>query len=124
MLDTHGFILATRARNKIIVLCIGEQSRDHAHGARGVLNIDRRAAVVLLDFDRRMGLRRRGPANQQRNGKALAFHLFRHVNHLVQRRGNQPGEANQVGIHFAGGFEDFIRRHHHAKIDNFVVIAL
>ena len=71
-----------------------------------------------------MGLRRRGPANQQRNGKALAFHLFRHVNHLVQRRGNQPGEANQVGIHFAGGFEDFIRRHHHAKIDNFVVIAL
>ena len=124
VLDTHGFILATRARNKIIVLCIGEQSRDHAHGARGVLNIDRRAAVVLLDFDRRMGLRRRGPANQQRNGKALAFHLFRHVNHLVQRRGNQPGEANQVGIHFAGGFEDFVRRHHHAKIDNFVVIAL
>ena len=63
-------------------------------------------------------------ADQQRNSKALTLHLLRHVDHLIQRRRNQPGEANQVGVNLASGFQDFIRRHHHAKVDDFVVVTL
>ena len=63
-------------------------------------------------------------ANKQRDGKALTLHLFRHVNHLVERRGNQPGKADEIRVHLFGGFENFIRRDHHAKIDDFVVITL
>ena len=44
--------------------------------------------------------------------------------HFVQRRGNQPGKAYQIRIHLFGGSENFLRRHHHAKIDDFVVVTL
>ena len=124
MLDANGFVLFTGALNKLVALGVREQRGDHAHRARGVLHVDRRPAVVLLDFHRRVRLGGGRAANQQRNGEALTLHLLRHVNHLVQRRGDQPGEANQVSIHFARGLEDFIRRDHHAKVDNLVVIAL
>ena len=124
MLNADGFILFAGAGDKVIALGVGQQRGDHAHGARGVLNIHRRPTVVLLDFHRRVGFRGGCPANQQWNGKALALHLFCHVDHFVQRRRNQPGKTNQIRIHFARGPEDFIRRDHHAKIDNFVVITL
>ena len=124
VLDANGFVLFAGALNKLVALCVGEQRGDHAHRARGVLHVDRRAAVVLLDFHRRVRFRGGRPANQQWNGEALSLHLFCHVDHFVQRRRNQPGEANQVSIHFARGLEDFVRRDHHAKVDNFVVITL
>ncbi|CCJ90122.1 hypothetical protein BN132_2050 [Cronobacter turicensis 564] len=63
-------------------------------------------------------------ADQQRQGKALALHLFRHVHHLIQRRRDKPGEPDDIGVHFTRCFQDFIRRHHHAEIDNLVVITL
>ena len=124
VLNTHGFVLFTRTSDKVIVLRIGEQRSHHAHGARGVLHIDRWAAVVLLNFHRGVRFGGGRAANQQRNGKALTLHLFRHVNHFIQRRGNQAREANQVRIHLFGGFEDFVRRDHHAEVDDFVVITL
>ena len=124
MLNADGFILFAGAGDKVIALGVGQQRGDHAHSARGVLNIHRRPTVVLLDFHRRVGFRGGCPANQQWNGKALALHLFCHVDHFVKRRRNQPGKTNQIRIHFARGPEDFIRRDHHAKIDNFVVITL
>ena len=84
MLDTHGLILFARAGDKLIALRIREQRSHHPDGARGVLYVNGRAAVVLLDFHRRMRFRGSRAAYQQRDGKALALHLFRHVNHLVQ----------------------------------------
>ncbi|CCJ86418.1 hypothetical protein BN133_2795 [Cronobacter dublinensis 582] len=124
MLNTHGFILFTGARHKVVTQRVGEQRGDHAHGARGILHIDGRPAVVLLDFHRRMRFGGGGTANQQRQRKALALHLFRHVNHLIERRRNQPGQPDDIGVLFARGFEDFIGWHHHAEIDNLVVVAL
>ena len=124
VLNAHGFILFAGARDEIVTQRVGEQRRDHAHGARGVLNIDRRPAVVLLDFHRRMGFRGGRAANEQRQRKALALHLFRHVHHLIKRRRDKPGKPDDIGVYFTRGFEDFIRRHHHAEINNFVVVAL
>ena len=124
VLNTYRFVLFAGSGDKIITLGRGQQRSDHADGTRGVLHVDRRAAVVLLDFHRRMRFRGSGAADQQRNSKALTLHLLRHVDHLIQRRRNQPGEANQVGVNLAGGFQDFIRRHHHAKVDDFVVVTL
>ena len=65
-----------------------------------------------------------GAAYQQRQRKALALHLFCDVDHFIQRWGDQARKPDDIGIHFARGFEDFIRRHHDAKIDYLVVIAL
>ncbi len=71
-----------------------------------------------------MRFRRCRAANEQWDGEALTLHLFCHVDHFIQRRGNQAGEANQVRVHLFRRFEDFIRWHHHAEIDDFVVITL
>ena len=124
MLDTHGFVLFTRTGDKVIALGVREQRSHHANGTRGVLHVHRRAAVVLLNFHRGVRFRGGRAANQQRNSEALTLHLFRHVDHFVQRRGNQPGKTNQIGIHFTCRSEDFLRWHHHAKIDDFVVVTL
>ncbi|MNC42109.1 hypothetical protein D3C75_909130 [compost metagenome] len=88
------------------------------------MHVNRWAAVVLLDFHRRMRFRSRRPANQQRQRKALALHLFGNVNHFVQRRRNQARQTDNIGPHFTGGFQDLLGWHHHAKVDDFVVITL
>ena len=124
VLDAHGLVLFPRARHEILFLRRGEQRRHHAHGARGVLHIDRRAAVVLLDLHGGVRLRRGRAANQQRQRKALTLHLFGDVDHLIQRWRNQARQPDNIGLLFDGGFQDLIARHHYAEIDNLVVIAL
>ncbi|CSH65980.1 Uncharacterised protein [Shigella sonnei] len=54
VLNTYGFILLAGTSDKIIALSIGKQRRHHTNGARGILHIHRRAAVVLLNFHRRV----------------------------------------------------------------------
>ena len=56
--------------------------------------------------------------------EALPLHLGGQVDHLVQRRRDQPGEADDVGAHLAGGVEDLLGRHHDAEVDDLVVVAL
>ena len=124
VLDAYGVVLFARARHKILFQRRREQRRHHAHGARGVLHIDRRAAVVLLDLHGGVRLRSGRAANQQRQRKALPLHLFGDVDHLIQRRRNQARQPDNIGLLFDGGFQDFVARHHHAEVDNLVVIAL
>ena len=44
--------------------------------------------------------------------------------HLVERRRDQAGQADNVGILRLGGLQDLRRRHHHAEIDDLVIVAL
>ena len=65
-----------------------------------------------------------GTTNQQRQGKALTFHLSGYIDHFIQRWRDQAGKTDDIGILFTGCFQDFITRHHDAKIDNFIVVTL
>ena len=46
------------------------------------------------------------------------------MHHLLQRRGDQPGQADHIGALLARRLEDLVRRHHDAEIDDLVVVAL
>ena len=62
--------------------------------------------------------------DQQRDGEALPFHLFRHMRHLFQRGRDEAGKTNYVGVVFACGIEDLLARHHHAHVHHLEVVAL
>ena len=51
------------------------------------------------------------------------LHLGGDVDHLVQRRRDQPGQPDDVGALGDRGVEDRLGRHHHAEVDHLVVVA-
>ena len=71
-----------------------------------------------------MHTRRGCAADQQRDTKTLPLHFLRDMRHLFQRRRNQSGQADDVGVMFARGVEYLLARHHHAHVYYFKVIAL
>ena len=78
--------------------------------AGGVRDVDGRAALVAgLDLHRGVHARRRRAADQQRDVEAFAFHLPADVDHLVERRGDQAGQADDVRVLLAGHLEDLLR---------------
>ena len=44
--------------------------------------------------------------------------------HLVERRGNEAGQPDDIRLFRNRGLQDLLRRHHHAEIDDRVVVAL
>ena len=100
-----------------------EQRPRDAHRARGVGHVDHRRRVRRLDLDRRVDARRRGAADQQRRRHALALHQRGDMDHLVQRRRDQPGQPDQVRADLARRLQDPRRRHHDAEVDDLVVVA-
>ena len=76
-----------------------------------------------MDLDRGMDAAGRRAADQQRNVEALALHLGGDMHHLVERRRDQAGEADDVDLLLARDGEDLRRRHHHAEVDDLVIVA-
>jgi len=76
-----------------------------------------------MDFYRRMHTAGRRTADQQRNVETLSLHFGRHMHHLIQRRGDEAGEADHIHLFGDRRFEDFRRRHHHAEINDLVIVA-
>ena len=64
------------------------------------------------------------PPIEQRDVEPLPLHLRRQVDHLVEGRRDQPGEADDVGALLLGGVEDLLGGHHDAEVDDVVVVAL
>ena len=56
--------------------------------------------------------------------EALALHLGGNKAHLVERRRDEAGQADDVDLLALGGLEDFRCRHHDAEVDHLVVVAL
>ena len=77
-----------------------------------------------MDLHRRVGAAGGGAADHQRQLEALALHLGGDVAHLVERGRDQAGEPDDVGLLGPGGLQDLRRRHHHAEIDDLVIVAL
>ena len=80
--------------------------------------------VAWLYLDGRVRLGGRRPADQERHVEALALHLLRVVDHLVQGRRYQAGESDDVGAFLPGDLQDPGRRHHDAKVYDLEVVAL
>ena len=77
-----------------------------------------------MDLHRGVGPAGGGAADQQRQIEALPLHLGRDMAHLVERGRDQAGQTDDVGLLGLRGLQDLRRRHHHAEIDDLVVVAL
>ena len=71
-----------------------------------------------------MGRRCRCAADEQWQIHFLTGHLARNMNHFIQRRGNQTGQANHIRSFFLGRFQYLFGRHHHTQVNHIEVIAL
>ena len=80
--------------------------------------------IAGCDLDDRMRARSRGPADQERNVHAFALHFARVVCHLLERRRNEPRQPDDVAFLVARDLRDPGPRHHHAQVDDFVIVAL
>ena len=98
---------------------------DDADGAARVVDIDRLPApVVRMDLHRRVHAARGRAADQQRHVEALPLHFGGDMAHLVERRRDQAGQPDDVGLLGRRRLQDFLRRHHDAEIDHVVIVAL
>ena len=113
---------ATKSGSRVLA----QQVRRHAHGARGIGDIDGLAAAVIgIDLDRRMHAAGRGAADQQRNVEALALHLgWRHGTISSSDGVIRPDRPMMLRLVLARRIENFLRRRHHAQIDHFIAVAL
>ena len=106
-----------------IVAPVGQQRADDTDGARGIEHVHGRVRVAGRDFHGRMQLRSRRAADQHRQHEFAPLHLPRHVHHLIERRRDESGEADDVDLLGDGRIEDPVRRNHHAQVDHLVVVA-
>ena len=103
---------------------VGQKVARDADRARRIGHVDRDAAVVGRDLHRGVHARRRRAADQERLLHVEALHLVRDVRHLLERRRDEAGQADDVGVVLERGVEDLLRRHHDAEVDDLEVVAL
>ena len=107
-----------------LALGVRDQRRSDTDGAARVEDVDDGALIGRVDPERGVRLARRRAADQQRSLEAQPLHLAGDGHHLVQRRRNQAGQADHVGIIVLGGLQNVLPRHHHAEVDDFETVAL
>ena len=67
-----------------------QQRRNHPHRARGVEYVYGGTAALGCDLDRGVFAIGGGAPDEQRQRKAPALHLLRHVHHFFERGRDQP----------------------------------
>ena len=77
-----------------------------------------------MDLHRGVHAARGRAADQERHVEAFALHLGGDMAHFVERRRDQAGQPDDVGLLGDRGLQDLVRRHHHAEIDHVVIVAL
>ena len=107
---------------------VGQQLLQHGDGARCIGNPHHRAAVIRCDFHRRVHARG-GRATDEQWRLALfeiriALHFGGDVGHFFERRRDQTGQADQVGIDFFGFGEDLRAWDHHTHVFHVKIITL
>ena len=85
--------------------------------------MDDRAAVMLRDLDRRVRGGSGRAADQQRHLETTALHFLGDVYHLVERGGDQTGQADHVRADFDGLVEDLVAGDHDAHVGDFEAVA-
>ena len=64
-----------------------------------------------------------GPSDDQRCSNTRFVKFFSYIGHLAERGGDQPREADNVGLMPDGLVDDAFGRNHHTEIDDIVVVA-
>ncbi|OPZ09737.1 MAG: hypothetical protein BWZ08_00202 [candidate division BRC1 bacterium ADurb.BinA292] len=123
MVLAQRVVLGPHARGVFVAALGIEQRLDDADDARGVLDVNGRGAVLQRDLDGGVQPAGGGAADQQRQREALALHFARDMDHLVERGGDQAGQADDVDRALAGDAQEFLARNHHAQIDDLVIVA-
>jgi hypothetical protein len=78
---------------------------------------------LRIDLQRGVRARSGRAADQQGQHEALALHFRGDVAHFFQRRRDQAGQADDVGVLGLRAVEDHLRGHHHAQVDDLEVVA-
>jgi hypothetical protein len=110
------------ARDEGVAL-LAEQRGGDRHAAARVEDVHDRTAVVWGDLDGGVRGVGGGAADQQRQVHAGALHLLGDVRHLVEARGDEPAQADDVDLVLSGRGEDLVTGHHDAEVDDLVVVA-
>ena len=74
------------------------RSADDPDDARGVEDVHRRLPVLRRDAYRGVLPRGRRASDEEREVEPAALHLLRDADHLVERRRDEPGEADDVAV--------------------------
>ena len=53
----------------------------------------------------------------------MALHFFSDMGHLVERRCDEPAEADHIDLLLLRGGQDFFARNHDAEVNHFVIVA-
>ena len=85
--------------------------------------MDNGMLVFPCDLHRGVGRARGGSPDQQRKIEIRTLHLAGDMDHLVEGGGNKAAQTDDVDLVLLGRGQDFIARHHDAKIDHFVAVA-
>ncbi len=107
MRGAQPLILGAVLLHELIPAGRAEEIAGHRHRPAGVQHMDHRLTVVRRNLDGRMRLAGGGAADQQRQLAAGALQFARHVRHFVERRRNQPAQADDIRLFFAGGLRIF-----------------
>ena len=79
--------------------------------------------VLRRDANGSVFIAGRRATDQQRHLHVQSLHLFGDVNHLIKAWRNQSRQTDHVDIVLDGFFENLVTGNHHAKVDDFVVVA-
>ena len=123
MLRADAVVFGAQFLGELRLVRLTDEIADDGHGAAGVEDVDDRLAVAGRDLHGGVRLARGRAADEQRQLYTLPFHLAGDVHHLVQRWRDESAQADDVHVQFAGGGENFFARHHHAEVNDLVVVA-
>ena len=101
---------------------VGEQAPGEHGAGRGVGGVED-VVVEGRQLDGRMQGRGRGAADQQRRGEAPGGHFAAELLHLVERRRDEPADADDVGADRFRLGEDGLAGDHHAEVGDLESVA-
>ena len=100
-----------------------EQPGEDLRVAAGVGRVDDGARVDRGDLHRRVEVRGGGTADDDRDAEPAAFEFLANVDHLVERRGDQPAQADALCTPCHGFIDDALRFDHYAQVADLVAVA-
>ena len=79
--------------------------------------------VLRRNFNRSMGFRSGGTANQQGLFHSPSLHFMGHMHHFIKGWCDQSAETDDIRILLNGFIQYPVCRNHHAKVNNIITIA-
>ena len=121
--DTHLGLAGAEFGDKAVSLGGVEEIAAHGRDERGIPDVDHGAIVMLSDLDGGVLLGSRGPADEERGVDADALQFLGDGHHLFKRRGDQTGQADEIGLQTLGFADNLLRGRHDSQVGDGVIIT-